>query len=90
VAADRFLISNLRERCEDLLISRLSVGNAVKIFLLGYYHDKDGSKLKNASMDFIGINLLEIRKGQEWARLRGEPDGAAKIDEILAYVMAKK
>ena len=90
VASDRFMIPDLRQKCEALLLRSLSITNAIKIFQLGYLYEQGGSKLKSASMDFISKNYLEIRKSQDWALLKQEPDGAEKIDEILAYVAANQ
>jgi hypothetical protein len=60
VAADKYMMKALVEKCQDKLRKSLSVDNAANYFLLAYRHN--ANSLKAFAMKFIVDNFKSVEK----------------------------
>ena len=74
VAADKYAVESLKEECIEILIRKLSVGNAIPILILAHLHS--APKLLQATLLFMSLNGKEVcSRSMEWKQLmKSYPD----------------
>ena len=74
VAADKYAVESLKEECIEILIEKLSVGNAIPILILAHLHS--APKLLQATLLFMSLNGKAVcSRSMEWKQLmKSYPD----------------
>ena len=73
LAADKYVISDMKEDCVELLLTCIRVHNALA--LMSWAHTHSISKLKEATLVFIGQHSQEIYEQEEWGEfIQKQPD----------------
>ncbi|XP_064490387.1 speckle-type POZ protein B-like isoform X2 [Ornithodoros turicata] len=65
VAADKYLMEDLRTRCEVSLFAQITTDNASDMLLLAHHHGA-GRCFETAVIDFIAANLKDVMKTDGW------------------------
>ena len=81
-AADKYDIPALSGHCCRRLSQTLSIANAARFFLLGYFM-VSATILKKAAMRFIVDNYDFVKKTPEWAVIVGQHPKA--LEEIFEF-----
>ena len=64
VAADKYLLPQLREMCQDSLILNLKPDNAADVLVLAYLHE--AAILKVEAMNFVRDNMTKVAETEGW------------------------
>jgi len=74
VAADKYAVECLKEECIEILIMKLSVGNAIPILILAHLHS--APKLLQTTLSFMSLNGKAVcLRSMEWGQLmKNYPD----------------
>ena len=78
--ADKYNIKELSSACENLLVQKLTVSNALELFLLAELHQ--GQVLKGKAKEKIAANFKTIKTSEQWKELRNDPSSYPAILEI--------
>ncbi|XP_064487333.1 speckle-type POZ protein B-like [Ornithodoros turicata] len=81
VAADKYLLHDLRVMCEKSLYNQLSVENAADTLLLAY-HCGVGGHLKSAVIGYVLSNCEEVMNTEGWNNLVMSAEYEALVTEI--------
>jgi hypothetical protein len=74
-------------KCELLLIDKLSVENAIELFLLAFRHSR--TQLKEAAMKFISKNVSMVKETQDWRDLKKNPASTEPLLEMVEFLSTK-
>lgn len=66
--ADKYMLQRLKALCEEALYEALTVENSVEHLLLADLHH--GNQLKNATMDFIILNMSDVIKTDSYMSMK--------------------
>ena len=85
--ADKYGIAELRSASEEVLLRGLCVETAVERMLLGHLHNS--ARLKAAAMEVVFKRWTEVRRQDEWKRLKEEwPRLALEVYETYDELFA--
>ena len=82
-AANKYMIPEVVEKCEEHLSQTMSVENAIDYFLVACLHE--AKKLRTDAKKFITKNLTQVRKTEGYKSL-----GKEALDEFLQYALCQK
>jgi len=81
-AADKYLLSSLKSRCEEFLINHLTTVNCIEMMTLADLYN--ALRLKKVTQELFSSRHTEIRKTEGWKALKkSRPDVASNIVELL-------
>ena len=83
-----YQIASLCSKCELLLIEKLSVENAIDLFMFAFRHSRN--KLKEAAMNFISRNISEVKKTEACKNLKTNPNSTDALLEMVDYISTNK
>lgn len=68
IAADKYLLENLKQRCAASLAKQLSKENCLEILVLADQYSL--VNLKDTAIDFLRHNIIEIRASNSWEEFK--------------------
>lgn len=71
-AADLFLIDRLKYLCQISLINSIKIDNCIELLI--FSNKFRGNHLKNSCMNFVLINLEDVKKQKDFQKLLKEPE----------------
>ena len=84
VAADKYDIQGLRNRCELILAERINEENCAELFLLSYLHG--GKQLKEKCMEMIAKNYKSVKLTEKWIEIQSNPSLSSALVQIIDYM----
>ena len=84
VAADKYDIQGLRNRCQIILAERLNLENCAELFLLSYLHG--GKQLKEKSMEMIAKNYKSVKLTEKWIEIQNNSSLSSALVQIIDYM----
>ncbi|XP_049768129.1 poly [ADP-ribose] polymerase tankyrase-1-like [Schistocerca cancellata] len=82
-AADKYGVSALKARCEQLVAAQLSVETAAAAAVLAIRHSC--TSLRQAAVNFIKANAVQVMTTQGWAdAVRTQPEDIVTLGQLLA------
>ncbi|XP_049768126.1 poly [ADP-ribose] polymerase tankyrase-1-like [Schistocerca cancellata] len=82
-AADKYGVSALKARCEQLVAAQLSVETAAAAAVLAIRHSC--TSLRQAAVNFIKANVTQVMTTQGWAdAVRTQPEDIVTLGQLLA------
>ncbi|XP_046979663.1 poly [ADP-ribose] polymerase tankyrase-1-like [Schistocerca americana] len=86
-AADKYGVSALKARCEQLVAAQLSVETAAAAAVLAIRHSC--TSLRQAAVNFIKANVTQVMTTQGWAdAVRTQPEDVVRLSQLLASPLA--
>ncbi|XP_046979668.1 ankyrin repeat domain-containing protein 23-like [Schistocerca americana] len=83
VAADKYGVSALKARCEQLVAAQLSVETAAAAAVVAIRHSC--TSLRQAAVNFIKANAFQVMTTQGWAdAVRTQPEDIVTLGQLLA------
>ncbi|XP_049794708.1 ankyrin repeat domain-containing protein 6-like [Schistocerca nitens] len=87
-AADKYGVSALKARCEQLVAAQLSVETAAATAVLAIRHSC--TSLRQAAVNFIKANAFQVMTTQGWAdAVRTQPEDVVTLGQLLADLPAE-
>ncbi|XP_049767351.1 poly [ADP-ribose] polymerase tankyrase-1-like [Schistocerca cancellata] len=87
-AADKYGVSALKARCEQLVATQLSVETAAASAVLAIRHSC--TSLREAAVNFIKANVTQVMTTQGWAdAVRTQPEDVVTLGQLLADLPAE-
>ena len=84
VAADKYEMPKLHEKCELAIVEKLNVENSAEYFLLSYLHG--GEQLKEKSMEIISKNFKSVKSTKKWIEIQQNPSLSPAVVQIVSYM----
>ena len=79
-----FMFQGLGARCQEILVSQLTITNALELFHLAMLHR--GQDLKKKALQMIATNFLAIKNSEEWIQIEQDQKLIPVIIEIMDYM----
>ena len=79
-----FMFQGLGARCQEILVSQLTITNALELFHLAMLHR--GQDLKEKALQIIKTNFQQIKISRDWIAIEKERKWIPGIIEITVYM----
>lgn len=85
VAADKYLLDDLRTLCEKSLYARLTVEGATETLILAHHYSVGGC-LKNAVISFIVSHARDVLRSSGWHKLQASSEYSDLASQIIEKI----